>query len=738
MASLQTYAVRPFLRPAQSDFKDVLRVYLSPSALLLHEFRAGDSCQLRNSGGVIGPAMVWPAPEKIQDTVVQLSKTLQILYGLKLGDKISVVRTNLSIETARSIILVEVPRVVSKISLSSLTEADQLHWAWVLQHTLGKAEIVSPGVMLDGVEAREERRSFKVLEVNSSGGCALYRIQPQTSIKIKIDIGVNDSSRGSPKTTFKINTDGIGGLDRQLKELNDRLATYSEEQRSIRYPSYYRPRRGGTLLHGPSGTGKSLIIARLSEGGWRKILHIHTSVYGDRGIDRKARVHELFDEAHLHQPSLIIIDGIDSIAGKEESHRHNSYIGVASSLCEEFDRLGAARIFIIAATTSLSNVDKNLRRPGRFEFEIEIPVPDSKARAEILKIITGQPKNAFVEALENLADRTHGFVGADLDRLVQLAVEHAGKRIEACQINNHPNGADNANQGEAEIVVEVTLPDLEKALLEVRPTAMREVFLETPKVRWTDIGGQHEVKKALEQAVEWPFKYPTEMDRLGIEYKKGLLLYGPPGCSKTLIAKAVATETGLNFIAVKGAELLSMYVGESERAVRDVFRKARAASPSVVFFDEIDAIGSLREGSTMAGGLNVLTTLLNELDGIEVLKGVFVLAATNKPEILDPALMRPGRLDTALHVGLPDFEARREILRIRLRLMDVDDEVDDTALARSTAGYSGAELVSICQKAGYAALEEQVRSKQQQRIGTIHFDSALAQVYPQVTTEMAR
>lgn len=228
------------------------------------------------------------------------------------------------------------------------------------------------------------------------------------------------------------------------------------------------------------------------------------------------------------------------------------------------------------------------------------------------------------------------------------------------------------------------------------------------------------------------------MDRLGIESRKGLLLYGPPGCSKTLIAKAVATETGLNFIAVKGAELLSMYVGESERAVRDVFRKARAASPSVIFFDEIDAIGSSREGSTMAGGLNVLTTLLNELDGIEVLKGVFVLAATNKPEILDPALMRPGRLDTALHVGLPDFEARREILRIRLRLMDVDDEVDDTTLAHSTAGYSGAEIVSICQKAGYAALEEQVRSKQQQRIGTIHFDSALAQVYPQVTTEMAR
>ncbi len=226
------------------------------------------------------------------------------------------------------------------------------------------------------------------------------------------------------------------------------------------------------------------------------------------------------------------------------------------------------------------------------------------------------------------------------------------------------------------------------------------------------------------------------MKRFGIETSKGLLLYGPPGCSKTLIAKAVATETGLNFIAVKGAELLSMYVGESERAVREVFRKARAASPSVIFFDEIDAIGASREGDSLNGGLNVLTTILNELDGIEILKGVFVLAATNKPEILDPALMRPGRLDRALHVGLPDFEARREILQIRMRSMAMDEGVDDIQLAHSTEGYSGAELVSICQRAGYAALEEEVVSNEQQSISRRHFDIALAKVNRQVTPEM--
>lgn len=528
MANLQTYVVRPFSKPARSDFKDLFRIYVSPTALLLHELCAGVSCQLRNSEGVIGPAMVWPAVEKIQDTVVQTSKTLQILYGLKLGDKISLLRNNVSTENARIVTVIEVPRVAPKMPLPSLTEVDRLHWAWVLQHTLEKAEIVCPGVTLDGVEAREERRSFKILKVNSCHDLALYRIQPETNIKFKDDIDVEDGIRGRAEKPFKINTEGIGGLDRQLKDLNDRLATYSEDHRSIKYPPYYRPRRGGIVLHGPSGTGKSLIIAKVSEAGWRKVLRVNTAIYGERGIDRNARVHELFVDAHLYQPSLIIIDGIDSIAGNAESQPLDSSVGVASSLCEEFDRLGTARILVIAATTVLSNLEKTLRRPGRFEFEIEIPVPDSKARAEILKIITHQPKHGLLETLENLADRTHGFVGADLDRLVQLAVENGFKRMEACQINEYPNGANGSNgaeQGQSGIVVEVTVPDLEKALLDVRPTAMREVFLETPKVRWSDIGGQHEVKKALEQAVEWPFKVRCDLNALIQHISHALVSY---------------------------------------------------------------------------------------------------------------------------------------------------------------------------------------------------------------------
>ncbi len=248
---------------------------------------------------------------------------------------------------------------------------------------------------------------------------------------------------------------------------------------------------------------------------------------------------------------------------------------------------------------------------------------------------------------------------------------------------------------------------------------------------------RHDLTSTCREAAALTFyQHPTEMVRLGIEPRKGLVLYGPSGCSKTLIAKAVATEAGLNFIAVKGAELVSMYVGESERAVREVFRKARAASPSIIFFDEIDAMGASRAGPTQHGSLNIVTTLLNELDGIELLKRVFVLAATNRPETLDPALLRPGRLDTVLYVGLPDFEARLEIIKMRLGKMAIDDDIDAVLLAGATEGYSGAEVVSICHKAGYAALEDQVSSGIRQRVGCKHFEIATAEVQRGVTAEM--
>ena len=505
MSGAQTYVVRPFSKPSQTELKDLFRVYLSSTASLFHGLRAGECCQIQTSRGTGGPVIVWPAPEKIQDTVVQTSKTLQVLYGMKLGDRISIVRSDESIGIARLVTLVEIPQAASKSSLTRLTKIDRWHWAWVLHHTLEKAEIVCPGIALDGIEIKEQRRSFKVTNVNSSSDLCLHYIQPGTEVELRDDRITEDSMRGNAEI-MRLNPDGIGGLDRQLKELNDRLTAYSDELKKLKLPSYYRPRRGGVILHGPSGTGKSMILAKLTTAGWQKVFRVNTTAYSERGVDRKAGIRDIFAEAHLHQPSLVIIDGVDSIAGKIEHHARDSSVNLAPCLCEEFDRLGAARVFVIATTTALSNLDKAIRSPGRLEFEIEIPVPDSKARAEILKVVSGLEKNTRMEALESIANRTHGFVGADLDRLVQLAVEKGMARTFACKMNEDQMGIIGAGQAKPEITVEVTVPDFEEALLDVRPTAMREVFLETPTIRWSDIGGQHEVKKALEQAVEWPFK----------------------------------------------------------------------------------------------------------------------------------------------------------------------------------------------------------------------------------------
>ncbi|KAG9975153.1 AAA-domain-containing protein, partial [Aureobasidium melanogenum] len=379
------------------------------------------------------------------------------------------------------------------------------------------------------------------------------------------------------------------------------------------------------------------------------------------------------------------MDNLEAIAGTQQ--RDFTASNLAPALVAELDRLRNTHVLVVAAAHNPNDIDKSLRTPGRLRYEIEIPIPDMRARIQILKVMQGETGTA--ELAETIGERTHGFVGQDLEALFNNALEHALDRyqetttnwlpiqrtgddddsqrtlvngMQNCSIIDRPRTSDTDDTDDGDL--QVTLADYEKALLEVRPTAMREIFLETPKVLWSDIGGSGDVKKTLNEVVEWPLKFEQHMQALSLTPQKGILFYGPPGCSKTLTAKAVATESGLNFIAVKGAELTSMYVGESERSVREVFRKARAAAPSIIFFDEIDSIGSERDSSGTKG-LNVLTTLLNEMDGIESLKGVLVLAATNKPEVLDPALLRPGRFDSLIYISPPSQSARKEILRIR-------------------------------------------------------------------------
>lgn len=472
----------------------------------------------------------------------------------------------------------------------------------------------------------------------------------------------------------------------------------------------------------------------------------------------------LFDEAIAYQPSLVIMDNLEAIAG---SNQRDTYGSLTSILVNELDRVKNTQVLVVAATHSPNEIDKSLRTPGRFRYEIEVPIPDVKARVEILKALHGARTEDDTIA-ELVGERTHGYVGQDLEALYNNALEHAvdryldgfsdwvaiedstPERDSSSTLVSHESSTGEPTEDQAaaeEVVADIraTLDDYERALLDIRPTAMKEVFLEKPNVRWSDIGGSEDVKTVLNEVVEWPLRYSRDLELLNLEPQKGILFYGPPGCSKTLTAKAIATSSGLNFIAVKGAELTSMYVGESERAVREVFRKARAAAPSIIFFDEIDSIGSERD-SAGTKGLNVLTTLLNEMDGIESLKGVLVLAATNKPEVLDPALLRPGRFDSLIYIAPPNESARKEILSIRTRSVPLARDVDIDALARVTEGYSGAEVVNICLEAARSTMRRRVTAlttgiengdvTSNADVSQSDFDAALEKAVRRITPEM--
>jgi AAA family ATPase len=531
---------------------------------------------------------------------------------------------------------------------------------------------------------RGPRRSFVVESFKTLEG----RLLPRTLACFGdgCTVQIVDEVSPPPSETLdghppSLRVSNIAGIEQSLAKLNDFFEDFEFNQAE---PSWSKRSRG-VILHGSRGTGKSLILKKISETGWGIVFHVkaNTAASGLR---------EIFKDATQSPCSIILIDELDLLVPN-----------IGRTLCEEMDRLSAAEssgggtspnIVVIAAASKLSDIPSSLRKRGRLNTEILIPVPAADARRRILKSLAPPDSpESLLQLLNELGDRTHAYTGEDLALLLDKACEIARRRLREAQANSLPTKPTLLKE------------DLDDALLAVRPSAMHDITLQPPKVRWGEIGGQHEIKKALRRAVETPLKYPDLILRLGATPKKGLLLYGPPGCSKTLSAQAMATEIGFNFFAVKGAELLNMYVGESERAVREVFARARAASPSIIFFDEVESIGGKREGGAggaggrTSGGTNVLTTLLNEMDGIEALKGVTVLAATNKPEALDLALLRPGRFDDLLYVAPPDRAGREDILHVRQKRMDWDVDVDVGRLAELTEGYSGAEIVGICQAA---------------------------------------
>ncbi|XP_074505169.1 ATPase family gene 2 protein homolog A [Sebastes fasciatus] len=552
-----------------------------------------------------------------------------------------------------------------------------------------------------------------------------YCLSCSTKVRFRDRAGQEDPDAEAQRSKVKYSM--IGGLSSQLDVIRETI------ELPLKHPelfsNYGIPPPRGVLLYGPPGTGKTMIGRAIANevGAHMTVINgpeIMSKFYGET----EARLRQIFTEASQRPPAIIFIDELDALCPKREGAQNEVEKRVVASLLTLMDGIGSeghsGQLLVLGATNRPHALDPALRRPGRFDKELEVGVPSAAERADILqKQLNFIPCSATAEEVTQLADAAHGYVGADL----AAVCKEAGLRALRRALGSSHQPSDQQLTGK----VTVTLQDLQWAMSVVKPSAMREVAIDVPKVRWSDVGGMEEVKLKLKQAVEWPLRHPEAFTRMGIQPPKGVLLYGPPGCSKTMIAKALANESGLNFLAIKGPELLSKYVGESERAVREVFRKARAVAPSIVFFDEIDALASERGSSGSSGGVGdrVLAQLLTEMDGIEQLRDVTVLAATNRPDMIDKALMRPGRLDRIVYVPLPDAPTRREIFSLQFRNMPVAQNVSVDDLVPRTNKYSGAEITAVCREAALLALQEDIKA---QHVEARHFERALNTVKPRI------
>jgi transitional endoplasmic reticulum ATPase len=536
-----------------------------------------------------------------------------------------------------------------------------------------------------------------------------------------------------------ISYEDIGGLSREIRDIREMIEV------PLRHPELFarlgiNPPRG-VLLHGPPGTGKTLIaraVANETDANFVSISgpEIVSKFYGES----EQRLRQIFEEAQKAAPSIIFIDEIDSIAPKREEVSGDMERRVVAQLLALMDGLSSrGEVIVIAATNRPNALDPALRRGGRFDREVEIGIPNKNGRLEVLYVHTrGMPLDESLD-LKEIAEVTHGFVGADLYALCKEAAMHTLERAlpDLDVKEDIPTYIlENLN---------VTRDDFYTALKKIEPSAMREVFVEVAEVHWDEIGGLEEAKQALIESVEWPLNYPEAFESVGIRPPKGILLYGLPGTGKTLLVKALATESNLNFISIKGPELISKWVGESERAIREVFRKARQASPALIFFDEIDSIVPARgSGSETHVTERVVSQFLTELDGLEELKDVVIIAATNRPDLLDRSLLRPGRFDRMICIPMPDTDARRKIVDIHLSKMAVSDDVAVDWLAERTENYSGADLEMLCREAGMLALREHIKPKISREelildeitVTKEHFEMACGRIRPHLSREM--
>jgi transitional endoplasmic reticulum ATPase len=555
---------------------------------------------------------------------------------------------------------------------------------------------------------------FKAVNVQPKG---ITQITEQTQIVIREEPA--KELEGIPQVTYE----DIGGLGNQVYRVREMI------ELPLRHPELFaklgiEPPKG-VLLYGPPGTGKTLLAKAVASESDASFYSIQGPEIISKFVgEAEERLRKIFEEAEKNAPSIIFIDEIDAIAPKREEVIGEVEKRVVAQLLALMDGLKErGKVIVIAATNRPNAIDPALRRPGRFDREIELAIPDKRGRKEILQIHTrGMPLADDVN-LDELASISHGYVGADLAALGREAAMRTLRRVlPKIDLEEESIPIDILES------LRVTRKDFAEAYKDVQPSALREVLIEVPNIKWGDIGGLKGPKKELMEAVEWPIKYPEMFKRMGIKPPRGIFLFGPPGTGKTLLAKAVANESEANFISVRGPELLSKWVGESEKGVREIFRKARTAAPCIIFFDEIDSMAPRRgrdSGSHVTE--TVVNQLLTEMDGLEELKDVVVIAATNRPDIVDPALLRPGRFDRLVQLHAPDLETRKAIFLVHTKKVPIAKDVDVTKLAEVTDGYSGADIEGIVREAVFESLRE---SKQSKDVKWKHFEKALATVKP--------
>ncbi len=657
----------------------------------------------------LGITSVWPARADDEGKLlVRMDSFIRHNADVGLGEKVTVKKI--------------IPKEAKKITLAPTQEIRIIASGYdriLKKNFLGRPLTIGDSVW---ISVFGSGFVYKVIDSNPRG---TVKVTDFTQIILK-----EKPAKGAVESIPHVSYDDIGGLDEPLKKVREMI------ELPMRHPELFRklgivPPKG-VLLHGPPGTGKTLLAKAVASETQAHFKSVNAPEIMSKFVgEAEERIRQIFKEAEENAPSIIFIDEIDAIAPKRDAVVGEVERRVVAQILASMDGLEArGNVIVIAATNLVNSLDEALRRPGRFDREIEFPVPNKNARKEILLIHTrGMPLAKDVD-LDYFASITHGFVGADLAALGKEAAMKALRRY----LPKFDLEEETISQELLESL-KVNKKDFLNGLKDVQPSALREVAIEIPNVKWSDIGDLAEAKEELKQAVEWPLKHPDSFKKMGIKPPAGILLFGPPGCGKTLLAKAVASESEANFISVKGPELLSMWVGESEKGIRKVFRKARQVAPCIVFFDEIDSIAQKR-GSSPGSNVTekVVNQMLTEIDGVEQNRGVVFMAATNRPDLIDPGIMRPGRIDKFIKIDAPDKNGRLAIFKVHTKNVMLEKDVSLDKLVDKTEGFSGAGIEGLVRSAALITLKE--NKMEPSPVTKKHFEKALEKAKPSITSKV--